>query len=134
MSAGGGIGRRAALRWLWVKTCVGSSPTPRTQKFKIKMKIAYFFKNLKLSQAGILFIKKQIAKIKKLIKREKETLVEVELIKDKEIKSKEGAYKTKIILDFPKKSLIIVQGVGKNIFQSFNDGFKKLKRQLRRNH
>jgi ribosome-associated translation inhibitor RaiA len=98
------------------------------------MKIAYFFKNLKLSQAGISFIKKQIAKIKKLIKKEKETLVEVELIKDKEIKSKEGAYKTKIILDFPKKSLIIVQGVGKNIFQSFNDGFKKLKRQLRRNH
>lgn len=100
------------------------------------MKIIYFLKNLRLSQTGINFIKKQTAKIRRLFKGkkeiEKEVIVEVELIKDKEIKSKEGIYKTKIILDLPKKSLIIAKGVGKNIFQAVNDGLKKLKRQLRR--
>ena len=97
------------------------------------MKIVYSLKNLKLSQAGILFLKKQIVKIKKFLNKEKEALVEVELSKNKEIKAKEGIYKTKIILDIPKKSLIVVQGVGKNIFQALNDSFKKLKRRLRRN-
>ncbi len=96
------------------------------------MKIVYFFKNLRLSQIGINFVKRQTAKIKKLLKREKEALVEVELAKDKEIRAKEGVYKTKIILDLPKRSLIIAKGVGKNIFQAINDGLKKLKRQLRR--
>jgi ribosomal subunit interface protein len=124
ISAGGGIGRRAVLRGLWVKTHVGSNPTPR------KMKIIYFLKNLRLSQAGISFVKRQTAKIRRLLKKEKEALVEVELAKDKEIKAKEGTYKTKIILDLPKKSLIVAKGVGKNIFQALNDGLKKLKRQL----
>jgi ribosome-associated translation inhibitor RaiA len=78
-------------------------------------------------------VKRQTVKIRKLLKKEKEALVEIELAKDKEIKSKEGAYKTKIILDIPKKSLIIAQGMGKNIFQALNDSLKKLKRQLRRN-
>jgi ribosomal subunit interface protein len=96
------------------------------------MKIVYFLKNLRLSQIGINFVKRQTAKIKKLLKREKEALVEVELAKDKEIRAKEGVYKTKIILDLPKRSLIIAKGVGKNIFQAINDGLKKLKRQLRR--
>jgi ribosome-associated translation inhibitor RaiA len=94
------------------------------------MKIIYFLKNLRLSQAGISFIKRQTVKIRKLLKKEKEALVEVELTKDKEIKAKEGTYKTKIILDLPRKSLIVAQGVGKNIFQALNDGLKKLKRQL----
>jgi ribosomal subunit interface protein len=97
-----------------------------------RMKIIYFLKNLRLSQAGISFVKRQTAKIRKLLKKEKEALVEVELAKDKEIKAKEGTYKTKIILDLPKKSLIVAKGVGKNIFQALNDGLKKLKRQLRR--
>jgi ribosomal subunit interface protein len=96
------------------------------------MKIIYFLKNLRFSQAGILFVKKQTEKIKRILKREKEALVEVELAKDKEIKTKEGAYKTKIILDLPRKSLIVAKGVGKSIFQALNDGLKKLKRQLRR--
>ena len=126
MSAGGGIGRRAALRGLWVKTRGSSSLPPR------KMKIIYFLKNLRLSQAGISFVKRQTAKIRKLLKKEKEALVEVELAKDKEIKAKEGTYKTKIILDLPKKSLIVAKGVGKNLFQALNDGLKKLRRQLRR--
>ena len=127
LSAGGGIGRRAVLRGLWVKTRGSSSLPPR------KMKIIYFLKNLRFSQAGILFVKKQTEKIKRILKREKEALVEVELAKDKEIKNKEGAYKTKIILDLPRKSLIVAKGVGKSIFQALNDGLKKLKRQLRRN-
>jgi len=96
------------------------------------MKIIYFLKNLRLSQAGISFVKRQTAKIKRLLKKEKEALVEVELTKDKEIKAKEGTYKTKIILDLPKKSLIIAQGFGKNLFQALNNGLKKLKRQLTR--
>jgi ribosome-associated translation inhibitor RaiA len=96
------------------------------------MKIIYFLKNLRLSQAGISFVKRQTAKIKRLLEKEKGALVEVELSKDKEIKAKEGSYKTKIILDLPRKSLIITKGVGRSIFQAINDGFKKLKRQLRR--
>jgi ribosome-associated translation inhibitor RaiA len=126
LSAGGGIGRRAVLRGLWVKTRGSSSLPPR------KMKIIYFLKNIRLSQAGILFVKRQTAKIRRLLKKEKEALVEVELIKDKEVKAKEGVYKTKIILDLPRKSLIVAQGVGKNLFQALNDSLKKLKRQLRR--
>jgi ribosomal subunit interface protein len=96
------------------------------------MKIIYFLKNIRLSQAGISFVKRQTAKIRRLLKKEKEALVEVELIKDKEVKAKEGVYKTKIILDLPRKSLIVAQGVGKNLFQALNDSLKKLKRQLRR--
>jgi ribosomal subunit interface protein len=126
LSAGGGIGRRAVLRGLWVKTRGSSSLPPR------KMKIIYFLKNIRLSQAGISFVKRQTAKIRRLLKKEKEALVEVELIKDKEVKAKEGVYKTKIILDLPRKSLIVAQGVGKNLFQALNDSLKKLKRQLRR--
>ncbi|GIW67275.1 MAG: hypothetical protein KatS3mg096_143 [Candidatus Parcubacteria bacterium] len=99
------------------------------------MKIIYYFKNLRLSQAEIEFIKKQTNKIRRLFKDkkeiEKESLIEVELTKDKEIKAKEGIYKTKIILDLPDRSLIIAKGVGKNIFQAINDGFEKLNRQLR---
>ncbi len=98
----------------------------------VKMKIIYFLKNIRLSQAGISFVKRQTAKIRRLLKKEKEALVEVELIKDKEVKAKEGVYKTKIILDLPRKSLIVAQGVGKNLFQALNDSLKKLKRQLRR--
>jgi ribosome-associated translation inhibitor RaiA len=94
------------------------------------MKIIYFLKNLRLSKAQILFVKRQAAKIKKFLKKEKEALVEVELTKNKEVKAKEGVYKIKIILDIPKRSLVIVKGVGKNIFQAFNDGLKKLKKQL----
>jgi ribosome-associated translation inhibitor RaiA len=96
------------------------------------MKIIYFLKNLRLSQAGISFAKRQTAKIRRLLRKEKEALVEIELAKDKEMKVKEGTYKTKIILDLPRKSLIIAQGFGKNIFQALNDGLKKLKRQLTR--
>jgi len=81
---------------------------------------------------GISFLRRQTAKINSFIKRKKEALIEIELIKDKEVKAKEGPYKTKIILDLPKKSLIIVKGVGRSIFQALNDGLKKLKRQLRK--
>jgi ribosome-associated translation inhibitor RaiA len=96
------------------------------------MKIIYFLKNLRLSQVGISFVKRQTAKIRRLLKKEKEALVEVELTKNKEVKAKEGVYKIKIILDLPKKSLITVQGIGKSIFQAINDGLEKLKRQLTR--
>jgi len=94
------------------------------------MKIIYFLKNLRLSQIGVSFIKRQTAKLKRLLKKEKEALVEVELAKDREVKAKEGLYKAKIILDLPKKSLIVAIGAGKNIFQALNNGLKKLKRQI----
>jgi len=108
------------------------------------MKIIYNFKNLKVTKFVLDFLKKRLYRLSKIFGKE-EAIVEVELSKDKEtrlsgeprgdagvVKAKSGIYKTKIILDFPKKSLIVVKGIGKNVFQAINDGLKKLKRQLRR--
>jgi ribosomal subunit interface protein len=95
------------------------------------MKIIYYLKNLKITRVVSGFLRRRLRRLSKLFGKE-EALVEVELSKDKEAKAKSGLYKTKIILDLPKKSLIVAQGVGKNIFQAINDGLKKLKRQLKR--
>jgi len=95
------------------------------------MKIIYYLKNLKITRVVSEFLKRRLRRLSKLFGKE-EALVEVELSKDKETRAKSGLYKTKIILDLPKKYLIVAQGVGKNIFQAINDGLKKLKRQLRR--
>jgi ribosomal subunit interface protein len=96
------------------------------------MKIIYYLKNLKITRVASEFLRRRLLRLSKLFGKE-EALVEVELSKDKETIAKSGPYKTKIILDLPKKSLIVARGVGKNIFQAINDGLKKLKRQLRRN-
>jgi ribosomal subunit interface protein len=95
------------------------------------MKIIYYLKNLKITKIVLEFLNKRLQGLNKFFKKE-EALVEVELSKDEETRAKSGLYKTKIILDLPKKSLIVAQGVGKNVFQAINDGLKKLKRQLRR--
>lgn len=94
------------------------------------MKIIYYLKNLKVSKAISEFIQKRLSKLDKVVPEKEEGLVEVELIKDKEVKNKEGLFKAKFIVEIPKKSLIIVQGVGKTLFQAIQDGFKKLKRQF----
>ena len=94
------------------------------------MKIIYLFKNLEVSSITKIFLKRQILKINKLLDKNQESWVEIELIKDKEIKGKKGQFKVKISLDILHKELIIAEGEGKDIFQSFNDAFKKLKRQL----
>lgn len=96
------------------------------------MKILYYLKNLKLTESVSNFIQKKVEKLKKFLTKKEEGLVEVELVKDKEIKAKEGFYKIKIILDLPRRSLIVVKAVGKNITQAINNGFKKLFRQLRK--
>lgn len=93
------------------------------------MKIIYFFKNLKPIDTVKQFLKQKFFKINKYFPKE-ETLIEVELAKNKEAKYKKGLYKSKIILAIPKKSLIIVSGVGKNIFQAIESSYKKLKRKL----
>jgi ribosomal subunit interface protein len=97
------------------------------------MKIIYYLKNLKISKLGVDFIKRQTGKLKKLLPKKEEALVEVELSQDREVKGKEGIFKAKFILDLPKKSLIVAKGAGKNLFQAIQDGLKKLKRQLRKN-
>jgi ribosome-associated translation inhibitor RaiA len=97
------------------------------------MKIIYYLKNLKTSKISLDFVKRQTNKIKRMLAREKEALVEVELAQDKEVRGKEGVFKAKFILDLPKRSLIIAKGVGKNFFQAIQDGLRKLKRQLRKN-
>lgn len=96
------------------------------------MKIIYFFKNLKITKAIKNFIGEKVDKLKKFLKKDfqNNSLVEIDIIK--ESKFKKGFYKAKIVLDLPKKSIIIAKGVGKNIMQAINDGFKKLFRQLRR--
>ena len=97
------------------------------------MKIIYFLKNLKITKDLSGFILKKTERLKKFLKeRTEEGLVEVELIKDKESKFKKGLYKAKIILDFPKKSLIVAKGIGKNLVQAINSSFAKLFRQLRK--
>jgi len=95
------------------------------------MKIIYYLKNLKITKVPLAFLNKRLRGLNKFFKKE-EVIVEVELSKDQETRAKGGPYKAKIILDLPKKSLIVAQGVGKNVFQAINDGLKKLKRQLRR--
>jgi len=95
------------------------------------MKIIYYLKNFKPSPQIFEFLKKRLQKIQKFFKKD-DVLVEVELSKDKEIKGKEGLYKVKIILDLPKKSLIIAKGAGKNLLQAINLGFKKLTRQIKK--
>jgi ribosomal subunit interface protein len=94
------------------------------------MKIIYLFKNLEISSITKIFLKRQILKINKLLPKNQESWVEIELIKDKEIKGKKGQFKVKIVLDISYKELIIAEGEGKDIFQAFNDALKKLKRQL----
>jgi ribosomal subunit interface protein len=94
------------------------------------MKIIYLFKNLEVSSITKIFLKRQILKINKLLPKNQESWVEIELIKDKEIKGKKGQFKVKIALDVLYKELIIAEGEGKDIFQAFNDALKKLKRQL----
>lgn len=95
------------------------------------MRILYYLKNLRVTENIKNFIQKKLGKIERVTKKE-EALVEVELIKDKEVEGKKGLYKAKIILDLPKRTLIVAKGVGKNIMQAVNSGFKKLFRQLRR--
>lgn len=97
------------------------------------MKILYYLKNLKIAEDVKSFLKRKIEKLGRFLSKNEEALVEVELAKDKEVRAKEGIYKVKIILELPKKSLIIAKGVGKNMLQAINNGFKKLLRQLRRN-
>ncbi len=94
------------------------------------MKIIYNLKNIKISKLISNFIKRKFSKLNKTIHPSDEGIVKVELIKDKEVKGKEGTFKAKFILDLPKRSLIIVQGVGKTLFQAIQDAFKKLKRQF----
>ncbi len=97
------------------------------------MKIIYYLKNLKITKDISDFILKKAEKLKKFLGRKpEEALVEVELIKDKETRFKKGIYKVKIILDLPKKSLIVAKGIGKNLMSAISDGFKKLFRQIRR--
>lgn len=96
------------------------------------MKILYYLKNLKITEDVKSFLKRKIEKLRKFLSKSEEALVEFELAKDREVRAKEGIYKVKIILELPKKSLIIAKGVGKNMLQAINNGFKKLLRQLRR--
>ncbi|GIW65197.1 MAG: hypothetical protein KatS3mg093_176 [Candidatus Parcubacteria bacterium] len=77
-------------------------------------------------------IKKRIEKLNKFFIKNEDGLIEIDVSKDREIKGKEGLYKVKLILDFPKRSLVVVRGVGKNLMQAVNNSFKKLLRQLRR--
>lgn len=92
------------------------------------MEIIYYLKNLKLSQQVKDFVKNKIEKLKKFIPEE--SLIEIEIFQTKEKKEKEGIYKTKIIVDLPKKQVIIIESFGKTILQSINNSFKKLKREL----
>lgn len=96
------------------------------------MKIIYYLKNLKLTNEIKNFIHKKLEKLKKFLTKKEETLVEVELFKNKETTAKSGLYKVKIILDLPKKSLIVAKGIGKNMIQAISDGFNKLFRQIRK--
>lgn len=96
------------------------------------MKIIYYFKNLRITKSLSDLIKKRAEKLNKFFGKSAEGLVEVDLTKDREIKGKEGPYKVKVILDFPRKSLIVAKGVGRNLMQAINSSFKKLFRQLRR--
>ena len=97
------------------------------------MKILYYLKNLKIKRSVSDFLQKKVEKLKKFLgEKQEEALIEVELTKDKEIKSKEGFYKVKIILDLPKKSLIVAKGAGKSMMQAINNSFKKLFRQIRK--
>lgn len=96
------------------------------------MKIIYYFKNLKITKNLSDLIRKRTEKLNKFFGKNEEGLVEVDLTKDREIRGKEGPYKVKVILDFPRRSLVIAKGVGKNLMQAINNSFKKLFRQLRR--
>lgn len=96
------------------------------------MKIIYYFKNLKITKNISSFIKKRAERLNKFFSKDEEGLVEVDLIKHREIKGKEGPYKVKIMIDFPKRSLIVAKGAGKNLVQAVNSVFKKIVRQLRR--
>jgi ribosomal subunit interface protein len=93
------------------------------------MRVIYYLKNLTISKITADFLNKKLEQLNKLYGNE-ESLIEVELLKDKELKGKSGPYKAKFLVELPKRPLIVVQGVGKDIFQAINDGLKKVKRQL----
>lgn len=95
------------------------------------MKIIYYFKNLRITKNLSDFIKKRAEKLNKFFGKNEDGLLEIDITKDKEIKGKEGPYKVKVILDLPRKSLVVAKGVGKNLIQAINNSFKKLFRQLR---
>ncbi len=99
------------------------------------MKIIYYLKNIKINKAVAEFIKRKTEKVSKLVKKEPkidEGIVEVELRKDKEAKEKKGLYKVKIILDLPKKSLMVISSTGRNVFEAINTGFKRLISKIRK--
>lgn len=96
------------------------------------MKILYYLKNLKITENVKNFLKRKIDKLGRFLTKKEEALVEVELVKNKETTAKSGLYKVKIILDLPKKSLIVAKGIGKNMIQAISDGFNKLFRQIRK--
>ena len=96
------------------------------------MKIIYYLKNLKIAEGVKNFIQKKTEKLKKLLSKEEEVLIEVELTKDKEVTAKKGLFKAKVILELPKKSLIVAKGVGKSLMSAISNSFDKLFRQIRR--
>ncbi|MCS7200953.1 MAG: HPF/RaiA family ribosome-associated protein [Patescibacteria group bacterium] len=98
------------------------------------MKIIYYLKNLKPSRGIFDFIKRKSEKLDKTLEEHSDILMEVDLSKSKEIKSKEGPYRIKLIIDISRRSLFIAKGAGKNLIEAINLAFKKLFRQLRQKH
>jgi len=96
------------------------------------MKIIYYLKNLKINEGLIKFIGSKIDKIKKIYSKENEGLAEIEIFKDRQTINHQGFYKTKFMLKFPSKPLIIAKGVGKSLMQSVNKAFERLFRQIKK--